>query len=104
MDQEELAAAILKHADAYAADRGRRFGDDAYHDIQRFARRAATDIAQLPVAVQPGQLKLVNLSFERLIDEMIGAAQDIKGYDSTRIGEQTLGRALAKLCPLYPFC
>ena len=49
----------------------------------------------------------IRSNFRMLIDLMIEESGTIPGYQSRHpyvIGEQTLSRALSKICPLWPIC
>ncbi len=101
----DIGRQLYEAARNYAASRGYKFGDGAEGDIQRYANDAAIDIEKKRL----GQIGIgkAEQAFEKLIDSMIEAANQIPGYTIARpdvIGEQTLGQALNKLCPLWPFC
>lgn len=101
----DIGRQLYEAARNYAASRGYRFGDGAEGDIQHYAGKAALDIEQKRLG-QTG-ISTAKQAFEKLIDSMIEAANQIPGYAIARpdvIGEQTLGQALNKLCPLWPFC
>jgi hypothetical protein len=89
---------IYERAVEYAQKRGYRFGDGADAMIRSHAMQAGEQIARMSEASR---------AFEKLIDAMIEAANEIPGYKLDRphiIGEQTYGKALGKICPLWPFC
>jgi len=109
MNRDELAAALFSTAQRRAAAHGMQFGQGADGDIRRFADTGADRIlSQNPEATRGHPTVMAaHVAFETLVDEMIRAANEIEGYHAAypmTIGEQTLARALSKLCPLFPIC
>ena len=107
MNKDAIEREIFDAAAKYAAKNKVKFGDGADRDIRVFAKRAASEIAILPIGEQLGRIMAASLSFERLIDEMIRQSRSIPNYQAQHpgiIGEQTLAGALSLLCPLWPFC
>lgn len=111
MDERQLADLILAAAEAHAARRGFRLGEGAEHFFRGASETAARDILsgdRDDAAVADGKAQSA-ANFAALIDAMIDARAEAYAGDAERlagnvIGEATLGRALAKLCPLWPFC
>ena len=56
--------------------------------------------------VSPGRLDEVTANVKKLTEEMVRQAQEAgqRGEDPNRLHEWSLGKALDKLCPLFPFC
>lgn len=109
MDRDELTTALFSAAQRGAAAHGVQFGQGADADIRRFAEAGANQIlSMVPQATaEHPMVKDAQAAFEELVDEMVRAANEIEGYRMTyprTIGEQTLKRALSKLCPLFPIC
>jgi hypothetical protein len=104
MTEDQLAKRILDHAKKYAKSHNVRLGDGADQDFARYAKIAAAELLKTSDPPLAGREKAINIVFERVIDEMIVQAKKIPGYKPGVIGEETLRRALAKLCPLFPFC
>ena len=106
MDEQTLATRILTDAERHAEERGMRLGDGAHGFFEQHARNAARELVSDP-QLSEGKVRAMVAVFERLIDEMIGSSQTIKGYAAGHpgvIGEDTLADALRKLCPIFPFC
>ena len=104
MDQRALAEELFAAAMERARAGGFELGRGADGDLRNYASRAASDIVERDLA-DGKDLALRN--FHTLIDEMIRQARQIPGYAERNagvIGEETLGSALAVLCPLWPFC
>ena len=83
-----------------------RLGDGAHQSFEQYAREAARELVRDP-GLSEGKVRAMVAVFERLIDEMIGSSKAIRGYSKRHpgvIGEDTLARALRKLCPIFPFC
>ena len=109
MDRDELTAVLLSAAQRRAAAHGVQLGEGADGDIRRLAESGADQILrQLPQATAGhAMVKDAESAFEKLIDEMVRATTEIEGYRTAHprtIGEETLKRALSKLCPLFPIC
>src|SRR5437870_1021159 len=104
MNRDHLARHIFEHAQKYADSRQVRLGPGADFQFKAYADRAADELAKTPDRELDARLRAMDMLFERLIDEMIGASKQIPGYERGVIGEQTLQRALQKLCPIFPFC
>jgi len=109
MNRDDLAKALFAIAEQRAKTHGMQLGHGADGDIRRFAETGADRIlAQVPdvTALDPTVVN-AQMAFEKLIDEMVRAATEVDGYSAANpniIGEQTLARALSKLCPLFPIC
>jgi hypothetical protein len=102
MDAKETARRLFEAAVKRASKQGVRLGQGADAEIQRFARNAAELLFN-----EPDRFDEARVSFERLVDAMVVAAQELPGYAKAHpgvIGEETLGRAMSKLCPLFPIC
>src|SRR5262245_3386896 len=101
---EQFFAAAQRRAQSY----GVTLGQGADHDIRQFAVTGAGRILLQPDgSVRDAEIQSALKAFERLVDEMFAASREIPGYAVSNpgvIGEQTLARALAKLCPLFPIC
>lgn len=103
MDTQTLANELLSEAENRAQSQGVRFGEGAEDFMRAHALNAATEIIQSPRHDKEEAV----FAFHKLVDEMIKQSDEIPGYKATRpgiIGEQTLDRALSRLCPLWPFC
>jgi hypothetical protein len=101
----DMGRQLFRAALEYAERRGYVIGDGATGDIENFAIKAALDIEQRKLG--ENGMSEAERAFEKLIDNMIEEARQIPGYAIQRpniIGEQTLARALNRLCPLWPFC
>ena len=86
-----------------AAAAGFVLGDGADHFLHSQAERAAEQLAR---GQGPG-LDVAEHNFRALVTAMIAERDTAYGVDAAThnlIGEVTLGAALAKLCPLWPFC
>ena len=98
----QLASRLFATAEQRARFHGRTLGDGAEQFIRDHAEIGAAAILQNNAAIDE-----VSQAFERLIDEMVKAVDEIPGYADAHpnvIGEQTLSLALSRLCPLFPFC
>ena len=108
MDPEFLARQFVEAAQRKAESYGVRLGEGADQGIREFARTGAERILQQPAgAVQDAQTLAAVAAFERLVEEMVSAREEIPGYAISRpgvIGERTLAHALSKLCPIFPIC
>jgi len=109
MNRDDLAKALFATAERRAEKHGMHLGQGADIDIRGFAESGADRImAQGPdITAQNPAVLNAHAAFEKLIDEMVRAATEIDGYREAypaTIGEQTLARALSKLCPLFPIC
>jgi hypothetical protein len=109
MDRDGLAIALFSVAQRRAAAHGVQLGQGADGDIRLLAEAGADQILrQLPqVTSEHPMVKDAQAAFEKLVDEMVRAANEIEGYRIAyprTIGEQTLAQALSKLCPLFPIC
>ncbi len=108
--RDDLANALFRAAERAAATHGVRLGHGADGDIRRFAQTAADRL----LADGGGRVSLTDraasdatAAFTRLVEEMVLASSQIPNYRERHpgiIGEETLARALARLCPLYPIC
>ena len=109
MKRDDLEKALWTAAERKAQMHGVRLGQGADADVHQFARTGADRILQAHPEVVPNDrvVKDAEAAFEKLIDEMVSAASEIAGYREAypdTIGEQTLARALSRLCPLFPIC
>jgi hypothetical protein len=108
MNQHELAETLVSAAEKRADAHGMKFGEGADGDIRRFARTAAERLCSDTAGGPPTDvISTATGAFERLVEEMVSQASQIDGYAAAHpgvIGEQTLARALSKLCPLFPIC
>jgi len=109
LNRKELAALLFETAEGRAQLHGRRFGPGADTDIRSFASRGADAIISrtaAPTITDPLVADAAR-NFERLVDEMVASVTELKDYAERNpgvIGEQTLARALSRLCPLFPIC
>jgi hypothetical protein len=109
MDRDQLSSLLFQAAESRAKAHGTQLGQGADADIRGFARTGAeriltglTDPVLSNAAITDAQA-----AFVTLVDAMVEAASEIPGYRDAHpamIGEQTLKRALARLCPLFPIC
>jgi hypothetical protein len=107
MGAEALQNRLFRAAEASAAKRGVRFGGGAEMDIRGFAAKGADDIKSLPVNAQEPKILEAESAFDRLVENMVGAAKSTRGLidsHSDIIGEETLAAAKLMLCPLWPIC
>ena len=107
MDNAEIAERLYDAANSRAKNRGFEIQPQAASDIRKHASSAATKIrarAKETGAPLEGLIGTGELSFEKLIDEMISVAKGIKGYPPGKLGEQTFHGALSALCPFWPLC
>jgi len=110
MNRNHLVSVFVTAAERRAHMHGVRLGPGADGDIRQFARAAAERITDEHRRLQGFNDPVVTAAataFEQLIDEMVLAATEIPGYQddhSDVIGEDTLRRALSRLCPLFPIC
>lgn len=109
MNRDDLARDLWAAAERRANMRGVRLGQGADADIHQFARTGADRILDVHPNVTPHDkvVEDATAAFAKLIDEMVSAASEIAGYRDAypdTIGEQTLARALSRLCPLFPIC
>ena len=109
MTPDDLANELFSAAEHRASMHGVQLGPGADSDIRQFASTGASQmLAAHPAPGPPMQMiEEAKAAFEKLIDEMVSAASEIPGYHAAYpgiIGEQTLARALARLCPLFPIC
>lgn len=103
---EEAGQRLYDAAVAHARSRGFRLGDGADH---YFRERSENAERQLADADDDGAIDTAITNARALIDAMIDArdaayADDPERLASGIIGEVTLGEALARLCPIWPFC
>ena len=107
---EDIARRLYEGARGYARAKGYHFGDGAEVLIEGFAREAVPKIEAKAAETGKSREDLIEESeraFMRLVDDMIKAAGEIEGYSIDHphaIGEQTLGAAMNRLCPLWPIC
>jgi len=88
---------------------GFRLGPGADNYFEYNAKQAATKLAAMEPGEQEKQLVVTVRNFQLLVDTMISErweayADDQQRLMSNEIGERSLSRALARLCPLFPFC
>lgn len=105
-DSEDAGERLYAAAVAHAQSRGFHLGDGA---DQYFRQRSGDAARQLAGAANDDGFDLAIANARALIDAMIAArpaayADDPDRLASNIIGEVTLGEALAKLCPIWPFC
>lgn len=101
----DMGQELYKIALNYAQSRGYHFGAGADVFIKDHAMKAGLEIEQQEFS--KALVSKAERAFVKLIDEMIDATREIPNYaveHPNAIGEQTLGRALNRLCPLWPFC
>lgn len=103
---EEAGQRLYDAAIAHARSRGFRLGDGA---DDYFRVRSEDAERQLADADDDGAIDTAIANARALIDAMIDArdaayADDPERLASDIIGEVTLGAALARLCPIWPFC
>lgn len=104
---ELIAARLYEAAEGRAKMRGYRFGDGSESDMKSLAGRAAQTLNESSEAPSNAVLRAAEVAFERLVDGMIEASEQISGYRKAHpgvIGERTLARAMKQLCPLWPIC
>jgi hypothetical protein len=114
--QQELAADLFAVAQNAASAHGRKFKLGAYGNLQVIAQSAAAEVLS-PARFGVRSHQMVNLdlesrkveaskAFRALVQTMATHAQTIPGYESDKLGEQTLALALssAGLCPCWPIC
>lgn len=101
------AAVLFGYARGYARGRGYVIGDGA----QQMLRQALDDRLGARLAGGEGEAGELVLAAEkgivRLVDAMIDARDEVYQGDELRsnvIGESTFMAALARICPLFPFC
>lgn len=106
--EEILVREFASYATYYASRKGYRFGHGAQ---SLFEGRFAFDAAKFVLAAPPGDYesakKYIRKNYRMLIDAMIQASEEIPNYKKRNpriIGEQTLSKAMRKICPLWPFC
>ncbi len=109
--ERDVAAQVYAAAAAEAGSRGYRLGEGADRFFQDHADRLAqnavpSDSDGLAAAID---IDLAMANFRRVVDAMIDARADAYRDDPQRlqsaiIGEATLGAALSRLCPIWPFC
>ena len=107
MNRDDLTKNLIAAAEQRASTHGMRLGPGADNDIRRFATTGASQMFAAHTPPEPQKIEEAKAAFERLIDEMVLAASEIPGYRAAQpgiIGEQTLARALSRLCPLFPIC
>ncbi len=109
MNRDDLVRELWAAAERRADVRGVRLGQGADADIHRFAHTGADRIlaAHPHVTAHDKVIEDATAAFAKLIDEMVSAASEIAGYRDAypdTIGEQTLAKALSRLCPLFPIC
>jgi hypothetical protein len=92
---EKLNSAIERRLKHHSVE----LGDGADTDIKTLVAEAAKALIQDTSRIPEGEI-----SFERLIDEMVVSSRQLPGYPPGIIGEQTLAKALGRLCPLFPIC
>jgi hypothetical protein len=104
---DEASRRILAEAERYARQRGKRLGPGARSLFEAATVRAAQDLAATRRDQLVRRTHETEVAFHRMIDEMIRAIDEIPGYEQAHpgvIGEETLMRAMRRLCPLFPFC
>jgi hypothetical protein len=110
VSDDEIGRRLYEAARSYAEQKGYHFGPGADVMIEGFAHEAVGKIeARAAESGRPREtlVKQSQDAFYKLIDVMIRAADEIEGYSIDHphaIGEQTLGAAMNRLCPLWPIC
>lgn len=109
MNKAELADRLLAAAEGRAKRHRVAFGPGADQGIRQFAQTAADKVLGDRSSLPPAdpQVREAEAAFEKLVEEMVGAAGEIADYRKLHpdtIGEETLARALSRLCPLFPIC
>ncbi len=103
---EEAGRRLYDAAVAHAQSRGFRLGDGADDYFRGVSDE--TD-RQLANADDDSAIDTATANARALVDAMIEARAAAYAHDPDRlasdiIGEVTLGQALARLCPIWPFC
>ena len=112
MDRKIIEKRLVSYADWYAATQGYTIGTDARGDFEEMAKKAINNMfgQDLPKRMQSKHTAMIlqaEASFAMMISTMIQASKTIKGYSARKpdtIGEETLGWATNRLCPLFPIC
>lgn len=111
--EDQLGRELYESAAGNAQSRGYVFGAGADDDIRRLADAAAGKILQEaaadanPRGALPQMRQEAERAFARVVDEMIRTRASVYGAGvraDSLIGEETLRKALAGLCPLWPIC
>lgn len=92
---EKLNSAIQQRAKHYNVNLGAGADIDIKALVSKAAKALVQDQARIPEAEK---------AFQRLIDEMVASSKQIANYPPGVIGEETLAKALAGLCPIFPIC
>jgi hypothetical protein len=96
---------LFTSASRRAESQGYHFGPGADQFFRQTSDEAATKIVS--AGGTEDLIKAGEVAFDRLVDEMIAASRSIPGYAARHpdvIGEETLAKALSRLCPLWPIC
>lgn len=108
MNRTQAAALIVGTAAMHAVKRGHYLGHGASNSLAELTR---TGVRRLPTSVDTDDPKLAEAlrNATKLVDAMIAARATVYANNAALladpvIGEQTLGEALHKLCPIWPFC
>ena len=112
MRREIIEKRLISYAHWYAASQGYQIGDGAEHDIEYMAEQAIVKMfgEKIPTRFQSRHLAMLiqaEASFAMLIATMIQGSKEISGYSKKnpdRIGEETMGWARSRICPLFPIC
>lgn len=112
LEREIIEQRLISYANWYAASQGFAFGSGAKGDIEFMATKAVTTMfgQNFPKRMQPKHQAMIvqaEASLAMMISTMIQGSKEISGYAShnpNTIGEETLGWARARLCPLFPIC
>lgn len=110
MDKQDIAARLFHAAEERARKSTLRLGNGAQISIRGMAEQAAEKIllASGTTGVPPdAQVKAAEIIFAQLVARMIAERRRIKDYrirNPESVGEETLARALAALCPIWPLC
>jgi hypothetical protein len=111
MTTGQLAELLYAVAVGTAGAPGFTLGGGADMQIRHVAERAAIDIFATTEsgADRDALVAEASANFVKVVNAMIDAREDAYAGDADRlnaaiIGEGTLARALAKLCPIFPFC
>lgn len=112
MNKTIIHKRLRAYADWAAASHGFRFGPGADQDIEQMTLRAVENMfgPKPPKRMTPRHAAMIaqaEASLAMLVAGMVEARASIRGYAASHpdeIGEQTLGEAMSKLCPLFPIC
>lgn len=109
MEKDILEDRLLAFAHWRAARRGFRFGKGAEQDLRQMVEDTVDRIltGDRRGMTKTQMITAAEKALGRMVSEMIKARGLIIGYADAHpdtIGEQTMGWARSKLCPLFPIC